>query len=151
MRAMNLLTRLNWEARAAAYEERLDIHSGELRGIVESVADYFLFVDEVPPPTRLTPRPAFAERFVAGGPRDSRGRSLRDLDLTGRLFKYPCSYMIYSPAFEGLPPAVKRSVYSRIAAILQSSSAKYAHLSPGDRRAITEILRETKADWSSSM
>ena len=34
---------------------------------------------------------------------DVAGRSLRDFDLTTRLFKYPCSFLIYSPQFDGLP------------------------------------------------
>ncbi len=38
----------------------------------------------------------FAENFAKDSPRDPQGRSLRDLDLTTRLFKYPCSYLIYS-------------------------------------------------------
>ena len=45
----------------------------------------------------------FAEAFSARGPNDSKGRSLRRLDLRTRLFRYPCSYLIYSPQFERLP------------------------------------------------
>ena len=150
MRAMNLLTRLNWEARVALQEERFDLTSGELRELVDSLAEYLLFVDEASPPARLTPRAGFAARFAAAGPRDTHGRSLRELDLNQRLFKYPCSYMIYSAAFDGLPPQVKHAVYGRLAAILASTDTKYAHLSATDRRAISEILKETKADWPSS-
>jgi hypothetical protein len=40
---------------------------------------------------------SFAEEFAAAGPRDGQGRSLRDFDLQRRLFKHPCSYLIYSP------------------------------------------------------
>jgi hypothetical protein len=86
-RAINLLTRLGWEARAAAHEGRENYAHGDLRALVDEVAKYFLFVDEVPPPALLTPRPGFAERFAAAGPRDARGRSLRELDLNDRLLK----------------------------------------------------------------
>ena len=41
----------------------------------------------------------------ARGPRDRRGRSLYQLDLDRRLLKYPCSYLIYSPAFDALAAA----------------------------------------------
>ena len=161
-RAMNLLTRLNWESRVAAHVGNVDYTRGELRTLVEDLADYFLFVDAVPPPAQLTPRAAFVAQFTAGAPQDSRGRSLRELDLASRLLKYPCSFMIYSEAFDHLPAAARRAVYDRMSEILAesasepsdatspgTSAAKYSHLSADDRRAITEILRETKADWPS--
>jgi hypothetical protein len=151
-RAINLLTRLNWESRVAEYEGRADFTTGDLRALVTELVDYLLFVDEVPPPAQLTPHPAFARRFQSVGPRDSRGRSLRELDLDTRLLKYRCSYMISSAAFDRLPAAARQAVYSQIAAIAAGPVAggKFAHLSAGDRQAIIEILRETKADWPSS-
>lgn len=149
MRAINLLTRLNWETRVAGYDGRIDFSTGVLREMVDEVADYFLFVGEVPPPARLTPRPGFAASFSAAGPRDSRGRSLRALDLERRLLRYSCSYMIHSAAFDHLPNSARSAVYHRLAAILTAREppARYSHLSPDDRRAILEILRETKPDW----
>lgn len=144
MRAMNLLTRLNWEARVAARNDAAE-GSGALKGLVDEVVDYWLFVDEAPPPARLTPRPEFARQFMSRGPKDRLGRSLRDLDLERRLLRYPCSYMIYSDAFAGLPDAVRMAIYSRIAEILEGNdgAAKHAHLSASDRAAILEILRDT--------
>jgi hypothetical protein len=149
MRAINLLTRLNWETRVAGYDGRIDFSAGVLREMVEEVADYFLFVGEVPPPARLTPRPGFAAAFSAAGPRDSRGRSFRELDLEHRLLRYSCSYMIHSTAFDHLPGPARVAVYQRLAAILTAPDIqpRYAHLSTDNRRAILEILRETKPDW----
>ena len=135
-RAINLITRLGWEARVAAHTGTPDFSRGELRTLVDDLADYLLFVNEVPPPARLAPRPGFAAHFSAGGPKDSRGRSLREFDLTTRLLKYRCSYMIYSPAFDGLPAAARQAVYSRIRATAAPD--------------VIEILRETKADWPAS-
>jgi hypothetical protein len=88
----------------------------------------------------------FAEAFSRQGPRDSKGRSLRDLDLTRRLARYPCSYMIYTPAFDALPEVAKETVYGRLWHILSGKDAdtRYARLSLADRTAIVEILRETK-------
>lgn len=84
------------------------------------------------------------------GPRDSKGRSLRDLDLTRRLMRYPCSYMIYTDAFDRLPAAAKALVYERMWQILSGAAglkASTTHtLTAADRRAIVEILRETKKD-----
>jgi hypothetical protein len=138
MHAMNLLTRINWEWRV----------DGTWREFADELSDYLLFVGEVPPPAKLTPPRGLAERFVADGPRDRRGRSLRDLELENRLLKYPCSYMIYTEAFDHLPAAVKDAVYRRMWAILSGHdpSKKYSHLSTEDRRAVIEILRDTKKD-----
>ena len=91
----------------------------------------------------------FAERFSARGPRDRKGRSLYDLDLTRRLMKYPCSYLIYSPEFDALPPLAKDPIYKRLWAILsgQEQDPRYRSvLSLADRQAIVEILRDTKKD-----
>ena len=122
MRAMNLLTRLNWETRVALGEGRADFTAGPLRALLDDVVDYFLFTDEVAPPTRLTPRPGFARSFLAPGPKDRRGRSLRELDLERRLFGYPLSYMIYTAAFDGLPSTAKDAVYRRLHKALSSDA-----------------------------
>jgi hypothetical protein len=144
MRMMNLLTRLGWEARIADDEGRT---MAALNDAVTEAVDYMLFVDEAPL-EGIKGTSGFAERFGALGPRDSKGRSLRDLDLQRRLFRYPCSYMIYSEAFDALPEAARNAVYSRLLQVLsgQDTSAKYRHLSAADRQAILEILRETKKD-----
>jgi hypothetical protein len=89
----------------------------------------------------------FAERFSARGPRDSKGRSLRDFDLQQRLMRYPCSYMVYSAAFDALPDAAREMVYRRMKRILsgEEREPRYAHLvSAGGT--IIEILRATKRD-----
>jgi hypothetical protein len=146
--AINLLTRLNWETRVALNDGRADFAGGALRTLVDELTDYLLFVDEAPPPARITPRAGFAERFTADARRDRAGRSLRELDLETRLLKYPCSYMVYTDAFESLPVSAKNAVYQRIWTILsgRDRAAKYSHLSASDRRAIIDILRDTKKD-----
>ena len=80
------------------------------------------------------------------GPKDKQGRSLREFDLTRRIFKYPCSYLVYSKVFDGLPAEAKEYVYRRLWEVLsgQDTSKDFAHLSPEDRIAIREILRDTK-------
>jgi hypothetical protein len=149
VRAINLLTRLNWEVRVAAADGPVDFSTGALADLVAELVDYFLFVGEAPPPARLTPRAGFAEAFKAAGRRDSHGRSLRELDLNDRLLRYSCSYMIDSAAFDHLPPEARTAVYAHLAAILsaETPAPKYAHLTAGDRRAMAQILRETKPDW----
>jgi hypothetical protein len=148
MHAMNLLTRLNWESRVAASNGRPDFTHGPLGNLVDELSDYLLFVDEAPPPGTVTPPADFAARFTMAGRRDRRGRSLRDLDLDRRLLRYPCSYMIYAEAFAGLPTGARDAVYRRMWSILSGADGgpRYAHLSSADRRAIVEILRDTKDD-----
>lgn len=144
-RMINLLTRLNWEARVAA-ADGADVTRGTVTAIVEELVDYALFVDEAPLTATVEGVSSFARTFPAAGPRDTRGRSLRDLDLTTRLMRYPCSYMIYVEAFDSLPAGAQGAVYRRLWDILSGAitGPRYAHLSAGDRRAIIEILRDTK-------
>ena len=54
--------------------------------------------------------------------------------------------MIYTPMFEALPDPAATIVRERLAAVLsgQDQSPKYAHLTASDRRAISDILRDTK-------
>jgi hypothetical protein len=91
----------------------------------------------------------FATEFSSQGPRDARGRSLRDFDLQTRLFRYPLSYLIYSKSFDAMNPTMKNYVYRRLREILsgEDKSPDFAYLSAADRTAILEILRATKQDF----
>jgi hypothetical protein len=145
-RMTNLLTRLAWQSRIAAHDAKGTALPPHVRDTAHELVDYMLFVDEAPLPSPIGGASTFTKDFPAKGPRDSTGRSLRDLELTRRLMRYPCSYMIYTEAFDALPPAAKGFVYERMWAILSGAvtDADYARLSPVDRRAVIEILRETK-------
>jgi hypothetical protein len=152
LRMMNLLTRIGWQARTLAHAGRNDAAIvTALRDIAIETVDYMLFVDEVPL-SGAAGTSGFAESFSKRGPRDSKGRSLRDLDLKQRLFTNPCSYMIYSDAFEQLPAAAKRAIYARLWDVLSGAerAPKYARVSAGDRDRIVEILRDTKKDLPAS-
>ena len=154
---INLLTRAAWEARAAdpalhpgvlAAPGQIQAVETLMNGIAEEVVDYMLFVDEAPLPNPVSGRSGFAERMSAGGPRDRRGRSLYELDLNRRLMKYPCSYLIYSPAFDALPSLAKAPIYRRLWQVLagQAREPRYRSLSLADRQAVVEILKDTKPD-----
>jgi hypothetical protein len=146
MHAVNLLTRLNWESRIAADEKT---PSADVTALVNELADYLLFVGEMPPLVQLVPLPGFEEHLVARTPKDRQGRSLAQLDLDRRLMRYPCSYMVYSEAFDGLPRTAKDAVYRRMLDILsgRESQPKYTRLSADDRRAVLDILHDTKPDF----
>jgi hypothetical protein len=141
---MNVLTRVGWEYRIAKAEQR-DL--GTLARTVDDAVEYLLFVNEA----RLEPvrgTSGFAEQFAKLGPRDSQGRSLRDLQLNGRLMRYPLSYLIYSDAFDSLPAEARSAIYRRLWDVLSGNTAdeQYAHLSSADRGTIVEILLDTKRD-----
>jgi hypothetical protein len=110
------------------------------------LVDYMLFTDELQLEDQIQGISGFQAEFSKAGPRDSQGRSLRDFDLKRRLFKYPCSYLIYSESFESLPEPVLEVVYRQLWEVLtgKNQSKEYAHLSVEDRRAILEILIETR-------
>ncbi len=154
MHMMNLFTMAGWQVRYSEYEDqtstdpvdRLGTTEAVLREAANSVADAMLFANEAPLPNAIEGTSGFEEMFSAEGPRDSEGRSLRQFDLQTRLMRYPCSYMIYSPAFDALPDDLKQAIYDRMWIILsgRDTAKKYAKFSLADRQAIVEILRATK-------
>jgi hypothetical protein len=145
-RVTNLLTRLGWETRIAIEAGKLKESRDRLDFVTGELASYMLFADEARMREPMTGVSTFTKTFPERGPRDKQGRSLRDFDLQTRLFRYPLSYMIYDPLFDALPDVAKEQVYRRLFDVLtgKDSSDRYARLSAQDRRAILEILRDTK-------
>ena len=117
-----------------------------IQSIGNKLVDYMLFVGEAPLEAPVAGTSGFTTQFPKSGPRDAKGRSLRDFDLQTRLFQFPLSYLIYSPQFDGLPAEMKDYVYQRLWNILSgvTFSKEYLHLTKATRQAITEILVETK-------
>lgn len=145
----NLLTRVGWEARIAERDGKsAEFERFRLDARVEEIVDYMLFVDEAPLRGPVKGASSFVRTFPERGPRDQKGRSLRDFDLQTRLFRYPLSYMIYSKAFDALPSIVRDRIYKLLYGMLTGNGgpAESAKLSQADRRAILEILRDTKRD-----
>lgn len=155
----NLLTLASFECRTAAHYDSVmnealdrpaDFVSETTQRRIASAGDklirYMLFAEEFALTDPVAGTSSFTEEFQAQGPRDSRGRSLRDFDLQTRMFKYPCSYLIYSPTFDQLPPPMKGYVADRLRDILTGNKSEraFSHLSAEDRRVIWAILQETK-------
>jgi len=113
---------------------------------IDELAGYMLFVDEAPLRAPVAGVSTFTKTFPQRGPRDQQGRSLRDFDLQKRLFKYPLSYMIYSPAFDGLPATALAPLYQKLYDVLtgKDKSAAFARISSEDRANVLAILRDTK-------
>jgi hypothetical protein len=156
MRVLNLLTRLNLDVKFTGYaknakDETLSVPENAsilVRDGIDELVDSLLFVGEAQMRGPISGASGFAEAFAALGPRDSQGRSLRKFDLKSRLMRYPCSYLIYSKMFDGLPATAREAVYRRLWSILshEERSPQYAYLTFDKRKAIVEILRSTKED-----
>lgn len=140
-RMVNLMIRTGWEARIADPTAKARLETD-----IESLVTYMLFADEASLHGPVQGVSTFTRTFPERGPRDRKGRSLRDFDLERRLFKYPLSYMVYSEAFDGMPEYVRDRVYQRLYDVLtgRDTNEKFKRLSPEDRRAVLEILRDTK-------
>lgn len=135
MHGLNLLHR-------AGYEARLGLRSD----VEERLVRYLLFADEPPLTAEVRGTSGYARWFAGRKPRDSQGRSLRDLDLKTRLFKYRLSFLIYTPSFDGLPEEVKARLYRQLWDVLggKGELADSAEIPVTERAAIVEIVRETK-------
>jgi hypothetical protein len=156
--AHNLMTAANFATRQALHYEQtlnrelgkpLDEHwdstKSRIKSACEPLVEYLLFSGEARLTQEIRGTSPFAAEFQEHGPRDKQGRSLRELDLKTRMFKYPCSYLIYSPSFAALPKEAKDYVFRRMREVLggNDSGDAYKHLTAAEREAVREILSET--------
>ncbi len=155
----NRITKASFSTREALYYEammnetlksspgtKLESTLRRIQNAGDRLTEALLFAGEAAISDPIRGTSGYAEVFSKAGIRDSQGRSLRDLDMSRRMFRYPCSYLICSEAFDGLPEEMRTYVWQRLWSVLsgEDQSPKFAHLSAADRQAIIEILRETK-------
>jgi hypothetical protein len=154
----NLITRANHETRLALVQnDELKRATGEpprpltdgtqrrIGYACEPLIEGLLFSEEFVLTDRVKGNSTFAADFEKRGPFDAKGRSLRQFDLSKRMFKVPLSYLVYSKSFAGLPAEAKDHIAKRMREILSGRDCKpeFKHLSPEDRKAILEILADT--------
>lgn len=141
---LNLLTRFHRVMDQIGESEDLS----RAKSISEAVLAYFFFSGEATIKAPIHGAPSFVQSFVPQGPKDSRGRSLRELDCQKRLFKYPFSYLIYSPSFDALPARAKKHFYHRVWEVLsgEDASGDFSGVTSDQKTAIREILIDTKKD-----
>ncbi|MCA9260458.1 MAG: hypothetical protein KDA61_14700 [Planctomycetales bacterium] len=122
-----------------------EVSQRRLADACENLVRHLLFCNEYRLDAPISGSSQFAADFPEQGPRDSQGRSLRDFDLQRRLFKHPCSYLIYCDSIASLPSSMKSLLYLRLHEVLAGDDASraYSHLSADDRLAIREILNDT--------
>ncbi len=155
----NLITKAGYETRRAlryneVMNQALTRPAGtvsestrhRIEGAGESLVQGMFFVKEEPLKSKIIG----TSGFQPSSPKDDTGRSLADLDLSKRLFKYPCSFLIYSLEFDALPDIMKNYIYRRMHEILyeKDASSAFLQLSPSDRRNILHILNNTKPDFA---
>lgn len=158
----NLITRASFEARNALHYNEVmnralereedyvsDSTTRRISSVTEKLLNCMFFLDETPITAPIAGTSTFQSDFESTGRHDADGRSLRQLDLTHRLFKYPCSYLIYSEAFDALPLQVKVLLATRTLEVLQASDSDddFPHLSAQDRANILSILKATKPEF----
>ncbi len=121
-------------------------HAAELDEKAKSLVRYLLFADETPLPAGgITGDTAYKTDFARTRRPSPAGASLKDLDLKTRLFRYRCSYMIYSDIFTGLPPEMRQRVDQRLAQALSETKPQpeFAYLPPEEKHTIRAILKAT--------
>ena len=159
--AHNALTRASFDVRAALHREaalnrdleqapdyRWPSTNTVLDGAAKALVECFLFCDEAPLTGPIEGTTTFATDFAARGPTDAAGRSLRQFDLERRLFRHPCSFLVYSGSFDALPAELRARFWARIGDVLTAADPgpRFHHLSTEDRQAIRAILVATKPD-----
>lgn len=110
------------------------------------VVRYLLFSQEAAlPEGGLQPDPGLANAFLSRRKPSASGGSLRDLDLRSKLFRYRCSYMIYTKGFQELPAEMKQRVLKALSIALAETGApaEFGYLPVAEKKAIRTILRET--------
>jgi hypothetical protein len=147
----NLMTLVRFESRKST-QLGGDPLAPNVRFLADQLVRTMLFTKEAAYPGPISGTSDFARQFAAAGVRDHAGRSLRELDLQRRLFRYPLSYLIYSESFDALPAAVKTYVSQRLGAILSGAdqSADFSSLTAADREAIRAIVEDTKPGFLGS-
>lgn len=154
----NFITRANYKirtlmsrddhaqsAKAHTWAELKPAEQSLVRGMIEPLVRALFFADAAAFNDRIQGSSGFAVRFSKSGPLDSKARSLRELDLHQRVFRYPLSYLVYSDHFDALPPYARDYIDGRIAAVLQGrdTSGLSARISAADRTTIMQILIDT--------
>jgi hypothetical protein len=144
----NLITRANFKSRTLLAREHEDAPRWAelsprmqrmLQPMMDSLVRALLFVNAAPLTDRIASTSGFDEWFQARGPRDAQDRSLRELDLQTRIFKYPLSFVVYSASFDSLPGCARDYIYHRLGdslsgealEILSATKPEFARLKSG--------------------
>jgi hypothetical protein len=119
-----------------------------LQGTIDRLAKALVFADEARLRGSMRGTTSFTDDFSRRGPRDHLGRSLRDFDLSTKLFKYPISFLVYSDGVTSLPQRVRHEIYRQLdAALRPADGTDSSRVSRADRETTLSIITETSADF----
>ena len=128
-----------------------DPDQGSAGNVAESwadkITDCIFFKDEADLGEGVEGDPAFQNEFLARYPKAEGGDSLADFRLYGRIFKRRCSFMVYSDAFNGLPPTLRELVLEKMREAIAGRSERVGWLAASERKRIDRILMETLPGW----
>ena len=162
-RVHNLITRANYETRQAVAldeamnqalerpaEYRSENTQRRIASAANALAEALLLIDEPKFEDAVSGTSGFREIFQTMGPVSSNGQSLRQLDLTERLFRYPLSFLIYTPEFQQLPAEVMGPVKERLRVELSDGGIEGVRrglVQQSMRLEIRQILSDTLPGW----
>lgn len=113
--------------------------------LLDPLVDALFHIDAAPLPPGLAAGNGFAAKFQARGARDAAGRSLHELQLRGRLFRWPLSHLVLTEAFDAMPAVVLDALRVRMAAVLDGRDP---HRSPripvAERGMLRQLLAQLK-------
>lgn len=145
----NRVTEARYLTRAALAAGRGRLRSEDAKALDAKAAElarYLLFAEEAPlPQGGIAGDSNFRADFLRTRKPAPDGTSLKDFDLSTRLFKYRCSYMIYSRVFTTLQPEFKKMVYARLSAAVSevTLAREFSYLPAHEKRAIRSIVGAT--------
>lgn len=133
----NLLVRLGMERRL-----------GRTGTALEDCVAYLLLLDEAPLAGPIRGAPEFQQRWERQAPRTADGRSLYELELQTRLFRWGVSPLVASRTFQALPDDVRAELAGRLTRLLDGRDPWPApERDPATRAAALEILRAVVPGW----
>ena len=149
IRAMHMQKSLQKELGETVSDEPTGTARRIIDHCAEDVVDALLFKDEAAlPEGGIEGHGEFQAAFEKNAPRTAEGRSLKDMQLLTRLFKYRCSYTIYGITFQNLMPQLKKTVFERLTEALEGKAKlnRYDYLGERERKNIMSILAATLPD-----
>ncbi len=122
-----------------------DSTRSRIKHAADKVLKCMFFVEEIDLPKIDMAGSVFSKNFTQRSPKDSQDRSLFELQMDGRMLRYPFSYLIYSDTFNNLPPEALNYIWAEIERILAPTERRegYERLSRRNKITIREILLET--------
>ena len=122
-----------------------DSTRSRIKHAADKVLKCMFFAEEIDLPKIDMAHSPLSKTFAARGPRDAQDRSLFELQMNGRMLRYPFSYLIYSDTFNNMPPEALNYLWAEIERILEPTERRegYEGLSRRNKIAIKEILLET--------